>query len=122
MKKQTKKQKTARKPRPTMAEIKQKMLEDAEREVSSKFEDISYKRRRAISKMLGSTKKTYFNNNTEVNVLEWDEIYFELGRLIEKVGFYQKVQNLESQIEEIKALNNISGVNTERKDDAKHIF
>ena len=49
----------------------------------SYLEDADKKRRGDISKLFGYNDSSYGYNNTKSKVLEWQEIYFELGKLVE---------------------------------------
>jgi prefoldin subunit 5 len=56
--------------------------------------------RRYISEFLGSVENSMYSSRTEVKVLKWAHIYFELGKLKRENNGFREIQSIKSQLDQ----------------------
>jgi len=69
-------------------------LENQAKELSASDEIV----RKNLSQFLGSFESKYYDHTQEVKILRWSEIYFELGKLIERKERLENLQSIRSQL------------------------
>lgn len=66
---------------------------------NKRLAELDERMRKEVSGFLGFYKQEYYDRSREIQVLSWAEIYFNLGKLIERTTRLEDLTLLRSQVD-----------------------